>query len=228
MAPSTLTTDRYETDPARRADILWRTRAACRDQPHEMVPNKSDSRHQVQMAKKVCSTCTVVEQCLAFAEQVTDLHGIDQAQGVWAGLTERERGARVALDLPRQSCRKCGLDYVPINLQVTACSLCMPKASRHYLDYKPQIVGLIKAKCSYGEIALRLRLPKTVVAGLCNRWGMGSPARTGNFEPMPCGTLAAKYRHHRKEKHSWKKCPACRLVPWDRGKYRDTKVAPKS
>jgi hypothetical protein len=188
-----------------------------------MVPDDDAPPFVVQMAKKLCHDCPVKVECLALAEQVTELHGIDQAQGVWGGLTAPERGIRVALGLESRPCRICGLDYVPISLKVDKCSSCAPRARRHYDDYRPQIVPLIADGLSVAEVAARLRIPKDSIPPLLRRWELTSRrSRSGNRELKPCGTLAAKYRHHRKEKFSWRNCAACRLVPWGKGKSKVT------
>jgi len=68
----------------------WRHRAACRHVDPELffpVGNVGPAVAQVQEAKQVCSTCTVVQPCLEWAIE----SGSDT--GVWGGMSEDERRA---------------------------------------------------------------------------------------------------------------------------------------
>jgi len=58
----------------------WRHKSACRDEDPAAV-------FQIEAAKKVCKTCTVVEPCLQWALET------GQDSGVWGGLSEDERRA---------------------------------------------------------------------------------------------------------------------------------------
>ena len=66
----------------------WRDEAACRDADPELffpVGTTGPALAQATVAKEVCSTCPVAEQCLIFA--VTT----NQEFGIWGGLDEEER-----------------------------------------------------------------------------------------------------------------------------------------
>jgi WhiB family transcriptional regulator, redox-sensing transcriptional regulator len=66
----------------------WRMLAACRSiEPDLFFPVSSagKSLEQAAEAKAVCARCLVRRQCLAFALQTR------QAHGIWGGLTEGER-----------------------------------------------------------------------------------------------------------------------------------------
>jgi WhiB family redox-sensing transcriptional regulator len=68
----------------------WRSAAACRSADPELFFPISDSgpaREQTARAKAICATCQVRPECLAFALQTAQIHGI------WAGTTEHERAA---------------------------------------------------------------------------------------------------------------------------------------
>jgi hypothetical protein len=68
-------------------DTDWMRRGACRvnKAPTWMFfPGRGDSK-AVQAAKRVCETCAVSDECLAYALRTM------QKVGVWGGLTERER-----------------------------------------------------------------------------------------------------------------------------------------
>ena len=64
----------------------WRHDAACRDQPTDLFfPPHGVSHHEVDRARTICQRCTVREDCLAYALDNREVHGI------WGGLTERQR-----------------------------------------------------------------------------------------------------------------------------------------
>ena len=61
----------------------WQTLAACIGKPEFFFDDMK--RTQVGKAKKLCSTCPVIDECLEYA--ITEK--IDH--GVWGGCSERER-----------------------------------------------------------------------------------------------------------------------------------------
>ena len=68
----------------------WRSAAACRSADPDLFFPISDSgpaREQAAKAKAICMTCRVRRECLAFALQTGQIHGI------WGGTTEHERAA---------------------------------------------------------------------------------------------------------------------------------------
>ena len=68
----------------------WRSAAACRSADPDLFFPISDSgpaREQAAKAKAICATCRVRRECLAFALQTGQIHGI------WGGATEHERAA---------------------------------------------------------------------------------------------------------------------------------------
>ncbi len=194
----------------------WRDRAACRNVRSEMVPKPS----RVKTAKRLCAKCPVRIKCLLEAETVTRERGPEFAQGVWGGLTEAERNTMAGMGRLPDACSSCGLECVPINMATTECSACNPKAKIQYDDYRMLVELLVKEGKSYQEISQELRLNRQAVVSVCNRWKLKVGKRSASRQlrdVMGCGTLAAKYRHHRKEKYSWRNCPQCRLVPWNKG-----------
>jgi len=73
----------------------WRELAACREvDPELFYPvgptgrNAPALERMVQRAKAVCARCRVIEQCLRWALD----HG--EEHGIWGGMTEEERRAR--------------------------------------------------------------------------------------------------------------------------------------
>jgi WhiB family redox-sensing transcriptional regulator len=67
----------------------WQELGACRKQDPELffLPENSrmsDKNRRLSMAKKVCGTCPVIEDCLKFAIET------EQKFGVWGGLSEEE------------------------------------------------------------------------------------------------------------------------------------------
>jgi WhiB family transcriptional regulator, redox-sensing transcriptional regulator len=69
----------------------WQQRAACRgeDASFFFAPSyferRSEKVAREAVAKAICARCPVREECLAFALEVRDPHG------VWGGLNEMER-----------------------------------------------------------------------------------------------------------------------------------------
>src|SRR6476660_4842378 len=64
----------------------WAREANCAGQDHEALFVRGKAQHA---AKAVCQTCPVLAQCLAEAlDNRTEF-------GVWGGMTERERRARL-------------------------------------------------------------------------------------------------------------------------------------
>ena len=70
---------------------LWQYRAACRG-PHSTIffppsrlERRPDKRRREQRAKEICANCAVRLDCLNYAVEIREQHGI------WGGLTEKER-----------------------------------------------------------------------------------------------------------------------------------------
>lgn len=66
----------------------WRHRAACIDEDSELffpIGNGGGAAYQTRGAKAVCGGCEVREECLTWALDTGQDHGI------WGGLTEEER-----------------------------------------------------------------------------------------------------------------------------------------
>ncbi|WP_299047615.1 WhiB family transcriptional regulator [uncultured Actinomyces sp.] len=63
--------------------LAWQERALCaQTDPEAFFPEKGGSTRE---AKRVCATCEVREECLAYAL------ANDERFGIWGGLSERER-----------------------------------------------------------------------------------------------------------------------------------------
>lgn len=68
------------------SEFAWQNRANCRDNAvDEFYPEGFGRAPRVKYAKRVCSACDVRAECLAWALDNDERHGI------WGGLTERER-----------------------------------------------------------------------------------------------------------------------------------------
>ena len=68
----------------------WRHKAACLNEDPELffpIGNTGPALAQIEEAKKVCMTCEVREQCLHWALENGQDHG------VWGGMSEDERRA---------------------------------------------------------------------------------------------------------------------------------------
>jgi WhiB family redox-sensing transcriptional regulator len=66
----------------------WRDHAACRYAESELffpVPSSDKAGAQAALAKAVCKACAVRRECLQFALATR------QSDGIWGGMTERER-----------------------------------------------------------------------------------------------------------------------------------------
>lgn len=207
----------------------WRRRAACRNLRQEMVPDDSFGEH---LAKKLCADCPVVASCYAESEQITQRYGPAYAEGIWGGLTVRERGTMIGLQIPPAPCPQCGLICVPVGYATDRCQACDPGTTLTYADYRPQIEQLIADELTYEQVADRLRLDKGALVSACGRWKIRSRTRSTRTRGAvkQCGTLAAKERH-RKRHESWENC-ACKQVAWKRGNTRKSdqqagKCAPK-
>jgi WhiB family transcriptional regulator, redox-sensing transcriptional regulator len=69
-------------------DRDWRKLAACRNADPELffpVSSSGPSLDQVTQAKAICAGCPVRQQCLAFALDTRQDHG------VWGGMSEEDR-----------------------------------------------------------------------------------------------------------------------------------------
>ncbi len=73
----------------------WRERAACLEYPAVLFFGMDDAespaerRAREDRAKSICFTCEVREECLEYALETREPYGI------WGGLTEVERRARL-------------------------------------------------------------------------------------------------------------------------------------
>lgn len=82
-------------DPLLATDAEWRERAACLEYPAVLFFGLDDAetpverRAREEKAKRVCLTCEVRHECLEYALDTREPYGI------WGGLTEIERKARL-------------------------------------------------------------------------------------------------------------------------------------
>jgi len=68
----------------------WRRNATCREEDPDLffpIGNTGPALLQIEEAKTVCRRCPVMEQCLQWAMEANESHG------VWGGLSEDERRA---------------------------------------------------------------------------------------------------------------------------------------
>ncbi len=76
-----------------RTSLAWQRQARCKGAlaeaffPPVRVETKDERDYREARAKKVCSACPVVSECLAHALNTNEAHGI------WGGLNEVERRA---------------------------------------------------------------------------------------------------------------------------------------
>jgi WhiB family redox-sensing transcriptional regulator len=77
------------------SDHEWRERAACLPYPSVLFfglddnEAPADRRAREEQAKAICATCVVKQECLEYALTMREPYGI------WGGLTEVERKARL-------------------------------------------------------------------------------------------------------------------------------------
>jgi WhiB family redox-sensing transcriptional regulator len=72
------------------SDDTWRDHALCRDTDPELffpIGTTGNALLAIDYAKRVCSQCAVVQECLDFALDT------NQDSGIWGGLSEEERRA---------------------------------------------------------------------------------------------------------------------------------------
>ncbi len=73
--------------------VTWQDRGACRGPqaivffPPPQFERKVDRAERERRAKEICSDCSVKDDCLDYALQIREPHGI------WGGLNETERRA---------------------------------------------------------------------------------------------------------------------------------------
>ena len=68
----------------------WRHLAACREEDPELffpIGTTGPALLQIEQAKAVCDSCSVIDECLSWAMES------GQDSGVWGGLSEEERFA---------------------------------------------------------------------------------------------------------------------------------------
>ena len=72
------------------SEDTWRDHALCRDTDPELffpIGSTGNALLAIDYAKRVCSQCAVVQECLDFALDT------NQDSGIWGGLSEEERRA---------------------------------------------------------------------------------------------------------------------------------------
>lgn len=80
----------------RSPEDLWQAHASCRG-PEAFLffapthfEKKDEKIHREARAKAICGSCPVLEDCLDYALNIREPHGI------WGGMTEQERRAAIA------------------------------------------------------------------------------------------------------------------------------------
>ncbi|WP_032368348.1 WhiB family transcriptional regulator [Rhodococcoides fascians] len=63
----------------------WRTNAHCASVTPDVFFEADDDPDALQVAKNICNGCTVRQQCLYFALEQREIHG------VWGGKSPKER-----------------------------------------------------------------------------------------------------------------------------------------
>jgi WhiB family redox-sensing transcriptional regulator len=98
----------------------WRDRAACRaGQPDWMFPSEQD-KAGIEFARRVCRPCPVRRECLRWALDNAEQHGI------WGGATPDER----ALAGVRRWCTRCRRRFEPKTRNHRRCDGCRDGRSK--------------------------------------------------------------------------------------------------
>ncbi len=86
----------------------WMADGACRGlDPDIFYPERGDDAAE---AKKVCRRCTVSEECLTYALETVEPHGI------WGGTSAKERERmRRGRGRARRQCRWCNTTFTPLH-----------------------------------------------------------------------------------------------------------------
>jgi len=77
---------------------MWQLKAACRGPqaavffPPPQFERKADRLERERRAKRICQQCEVRDECLEYSIEIREPHGI------WGGLNEAERRARLEAD----------------------------------------------------------------------------------------------------------------------------------
>ncbi len=85
------TSQRSQTTQSGQATAAWQVRAACKGPqssiffPPSSFERKDDKDRREGNAKGICASCPVRQDCLDYAMEIREPHGI------WGGLTEGER-----------------------------------------------------------------------------------------------------------------------------------------
>lgn len=69
-------------------NLAWRSRSACRDSDPDVffpIGSTGPALEQIETAQRICTACTVRDECLDFALET------NQEAGIWGGITEEER-----------------------------------------------------------------------------------------------------------------------------------------
>ena len=69
-------------------NLEWRGRSACRDSDPDVffpIGSTGGAVEQIETARRICTACTVREECLEFALAT------NQEAGIWGGVTEEDR-----------------------------------------------------------------------------------------------------------------------------------------
>lgn len=78
-----------------RVEMEWQLKAACRGPqaevffPPPVTERKDEKLERENRAKAICGQCSVNDECLDYALQIREQHGI------WGGLNEAERRQRM-------------------------------------------------------------------------------------------------------------------------------------
>lgn len=106
----------------------WRGRAECRNHDAELFFYDGAQSANVAVAKRICRSCPVLDQCRAWVA------ANPQGFGVWAGMTSNERRALTTPEpAPRPRwCQRCGNSFEldPSKPNARLCPACVVARER--------------------------------------------------------------------------------------------------
>lgn len=65
--------------------VNWREAAACKGAESEIFFPASEDLQGINAAKEICEGCPVADECLTYAIET------NQTEGIWGGMTARQR-----------------------------------------------------------------------------------------------------------------------------------------
>lgn len=107
-------------------DSNWRSIAACKGKPTSWwYPEKGHSADTAKLARSICRTCPVINECYQFAIDYTE-------QGIWgdSGTKERQRYRALGNGQKRLVCQYCRFEFKRPAIEKGTRLYCSTKCSK--------------------------------------------------------------------------------------------------